>query len=196
MGFDRSDETSDSDTEDFIFKTATNIGGKTRVKTALRLKYEAECEVIRKKLGSIDEVRRDLGLSQRKMAQLLMVDPSAWTRWVKNEDTIPPHVYRSLQWYLALIDKQPEWHPQNAFLGAFRGSSTNVDSKKITSEVNQMVQNQKAELEDFRGDMNTVRAQSHTIMQNIEKLGQVQFSWKLLVLINTVFLAYLFLFRA
>ncbi|MCB0362059.1 MAG: hypothetical protein KDD35_05040 [Bdellovibrionales bacterium] len=88
---------------------------KNRNKTPLRLKYEAESSVIRRKLGSLDEIRRTLGLSRRKMAQLLMVDPSAWTRWTQHEETIPPHIYRSLQWYLALIEKEPAWHPQNTF---------------------------------------------------------------------------------
>jgi hypothetical protein len=40
------------------------------------------------------------------MAQLLMVDPSAWTRWMKTGQ-VPPHIYRSLQWYLALREKIP-----------------------------------------------------------------------------------------
>lgn len=41
------------------------------------------------------------------MAQLLLVDPSAWTRWTKGGDEAPPHIYRMLQWYLALEEKYP-----------------------------------------------------------------------------------------
>jgi hypothetical protein len=48
-----------------------------------------------------------LGLSQRKMAQLLLVDPSAWTRWTQLDQGAPPHVWRALAWYLALQDKYP-----------------------------------------------------------------------------------------
>ena len=84
-------------------------------KTSLRMNYEAQCEVIKQKIGSIEEVRTKLGLSRRKICQTLMVDPSAWSRWMKNEDSIPPHIYRSLQWYLELIDKEPIWHPKNHF---------------------------------------------------------------------------------
>ncbi len=93
-----------------------------RKKTSLNLKYQAESQVIRNKIGSIEDVRKDLGVSQRKMAQLLMVDPSSWNRWSKTGKT-PSYIYRSLQWYLALIEKQPEWHPQNSFLG---GNDTRI----------------------------------------------------------------------
>jgi transcriptional regulator with XRE-family HTH domain len=78
-----------------------------RPKSSLRLKYEAETHVIERKLGSLEAIRSTLGLSQRKMAQLLLVDPSAWTRWTKGEDQAPPHIFRMLQWYLALQEKYP-----------------------------------------------------------------------------------------
>ncbi|MEZ4872529.1 MAG: hypothetical protein R2827_09870 [Bdellovibrionales bacterium] len=73
----------------------------------------AEVEVIKRNVET-EAIRRELGLSRRKISQLLMVDPSAWTRWSR-DDNAPPHIYRSLQWYLSLIDKHPEWHPQNSF---------------------------------------------------------------------------------
>lgn len=78
-----------------------------RAKSSLRLKYEAETHVIERKLGDLEAIRGKLGLTQRKMAQLLLVDPSAWTRWTKGGDEAPPHIYRMLQWYLALEEKYP-----------------------------------------------------------------------------------------
>ncbi len=81
---------------------------KDRSKSPLRLKYEAEVQVIKNKLGDLEEIRQKLGLSQRKICQLLMVDPSAWTRWTKNHAEAPPHIYRSLQWYMALNEKYPD----------------------------------------------------------------------------------------
>ncbi len=77
-----------------------------RARSSLRQRYEAEARVIEKRLGGLESVRETLGLSQRKMAQLLLVDPSAWTRWTGG-DTAPPHVWRALAWYLALQDKYP-----------------------------------------------------------------------------------------
>jgi hypothetical protein len=84
--------------------TADNRGSKS----SLRMKYEAEVNVIKKTHGELEDIRRQLGLPKRKMAQLLMVDPSAWTRWTSSNNEAPPHIYRALQWYLILQDKHPE----------------------------------------------------------------------------------------
>lgn len=74
-------------------------------------------QVIRRQLGGLEEIRGKLGLSQRKMCQLLMVDPSAWTRWTKSGvDQAPPHIYRALQWYMSLQEKIPGLTPAY-FLG-------------------------------------------------------------------------------
>lgn len=83
-----------------------------RSKTSLRMHYEAQVSVIQKQIGNLDEIRGNLGLSQRKMAQLLLVDPSSWTRWTKQGDEAPPHIWRALQWYLALREKIPGLTPQ------------------------------------------------------------------------------------
>jgi transcriptional regulator with XRE-family HTH domain len=90
-----------SKTQDFESST------HARARSSLRQRYEAEAKVIERRLGGLEKIRMDLGLTQRKMAQLLMVDPSAWTRWTQGETTPPPHIWRSLSWYLALQDKYP-----------------------------------------------------------------------------------------
>lgn len=66
-----------------------------KAKTSLRMNYEAQAKVIERQTGGLEAIRLQLGLSQRKMAQLLLVDPSAWTRWMKTSP--PPHILRSLQ---------------------------------------------------------------------------------------------------
>jgi transcriptional regulator with XRE-family HTH domain len=78
----------------------------TRARSSLRQRYEAEARVIERRVGGLEAIRKSLGLSQRKMAQLLLVDPSAWTRWNQGENA-PPHVWRALAWYLALQEKYP-----------------------------------------------------------------------------------------
>lgn len=87
-----------------VSSPAAEVG---RSKTALRMKYEAESEVIRQRIGDLNEVRQRLGLSQRKICQLLLVDPSAWTRWTSQGAQAPPHIYRALEWYLNLQEKHP-----------------------------------------------------------------------------------------
>lgn len=83
-----------------------------RSKTSTRIFYEAQVSVIQKQLGNLEKIRTDLGLSQRKICQLLMVDPSAWTRWNRNGEGAPPHVWRALQWYMTLQEKIPGLTPQ------------------------------------------------------------------------------------
>lgn len=92
-------------------KSENSRGGKEhgRPKTSLRIKYEAEVKSIKKTCGDLETIRRSLGLSKRKMAQLLLVDPSAWTRWTSKKGEAPPHIYRALQWFLLLQEKHPEY---------------------------------------------------------------------------------------
>lgn len=82
-----------------------SIRETNRRRSTSRLRYEAETRVIRARLGDLEQIRAKLGLSRRKICQLLLVDPSAWTRWCRTEP--PPHVYRALEWYLLLIEKEP-----------------------------------------------------------------------------------------
>lgn len=81
---------------------------KERVKSKGRLNFEAQVEVIKKQIGNLETVRKKLNLSQRKISQLLLVDPSAWSRWVAEErESAPPHIYRALQWYMSLQEQIP-----------------------------------------------------------------------------------------
>jgi transcriptional regulator with XRE-family HTH domain len=102
-----SDHSFQMDGEEEAPSNESRQGQAVRAKTSLRIRYEAEVQVIKRKLGNLEDIRKTLGLSQRKICQLLFVDPSAWTRWTKGRDEAPPHIYRMLQWYLALEDKYP-----------------------------------------------------------------------------------------
>jgi transcriptional regulator with XRE-family HTH domain len=82
-----------------------HLDGVPKVKSPLRLRYAAETKVFRDQHGGLEEIRLKLGFSRRKMCQLLLVDPSAWTRWMRDESRVPPHIYRSLEWFLALNHK-------------------------------------------------------------------------------------------
>lgn len=78
---------------------------ETRVKSPFRMQYAAETKIFINQYGNLENIRQNLGFSRRKMCQLLLVDPSAWTRWMKDESKVPPHIYRALEWYLALNEK-------------------------------------------------------------------------------------------
>jgi len=73
----------------------------------LGFEYKAQVQVIKQKHGDLEQIRHRLGLSKRKISQILMVDPSAWTRWTRAGEDAPPHIYRALEWYLLLQAKYP-----------------------------------------------------------------------------------------
>lgn len=108
--------------------------GFERAKTSLRMHFEAQSKVIKGQIGELEEVRASLGLSQRKMAQLLMVDPSAWTRWTRIGEDAPPHIWRALQWYMTLREKIPGLTPQY-FIGA--------DSRVLHEQALQKIEEEK-----------------------------------------------------
>lgn len=141
-----------------------------RSKTSLRMHYEAQVSVIQKQTGNLEEIRASLGLSQRKMAQLLLVDPSSWTRWTKNKDEAPPHIWRSLQWYMALREKIPGLTP-----AYFLGSNPQVLHQKALQEVEneksariEMVKSEKQalqmQMDALKKDLNFHRKMSIVIL--------------------------------
>jgi len=80
-------------------------------KTSLRIKYEVQADRICQEIGDLERIRQRLSLSKRKICQLLLIDPSTWTRWTNySGQKPPPHIYRMLQWYLLLEDKHPQMH--------------------------------------------------------------------------------------
>jgi hypothetical protein len=83
--------------------------GEFRIKSPIRMRYEAEVKFLKETNGDLEAIRERLGLSRRKICQLLLVDPSAWTRWTAEGGEAPPHIYRALDWYLAGLEKDPEY---------------------------------------------------------------------------------------
>ncbi len=127
--------------------------GRLKSKTADRLHYEAQVQVIRKQLGSLEEVRGKLGLSQRKICQLLLVDPSAWSRWTKNSvESAPPHIFRALQWYMTLQEKIPGLTPQY-----FLGKDPEVIGRQILNKVEEKTLGLKTDIENLEFQSVTLR---------------------------------------
>ncbi len=120
-----------------------------RPKSALRMRYAAEIKVFKAQHGNLEDIRQKLGFSRRKMCQLLMVDPSAWTRWCKDESKVPPHIYRALEWFLALNQKaltQPDL--ASVFLHKYKGQNQGqaADIQLLQGELqrqSRLIQNQR-----------------------------------------------------
>ena len=97
---------------------------RLKILTPNRIKYESESLYIRTKLGGLENVQKTLGLSGRKICQLLLVDPSCWSRWQKDEAKVPPSVWKTLEWYLLLREKHTFWSEKEQLLvGAYQAPS-------------------------------------------------------------------------
>lgn len=83
-----------------------NFDENAGLKMSLRDQYVLEVQRIKNEIGDLEQIRLSLGLSARRLCKLLLVDPSAWTRWIKSE--APPHVYQALKWLLELKKTDPE----------------------------------------------------------------------------------------
>lgn len=85
----------------------SNLDQNRPAKLSLRDEYTLEVERIKSEIGDLEQIRLQLGLSQRRICKLLMVDPSAWTRW--NKTSAPPLVYRALNWLLKVYRNEPQF---------------------------------------------------------------------------------------
>ncbi|MFK8138110.1 MAG: hypothetical protein AB8E15_07110 [Bdellovibrionales bacterium] len=77
-------------------------------KSSYKMLVDSELASIKVRTGDIETIRKNLGLSRRKISQLLLVDPSAWTRWCSKDKDAPAYIYRSLEWYLLVQKKHPQ----------------------------------------------------------------------------------------
>lgn len=123
------------------FKSPVFFANKAR--SFHRIQYEAEVDAIKKQIGDLESIRERLGLSARKMTQLLLVDPSAWNRWTTKKTPPPPHIFRALQWYLALQEKNAGFTPQ--FFLSTQTFAKNESQKEL---INQLKKFEEAHLQD------------------------------------------------
>ncbi len=138
-----------------------------RAKTSLRLKYEAESQMILKKLGGLDGIRLKLGLSQRKICQILMVDPSSWSRWMTDEAKTPPHILRACEWYLALVDKYPGFDVNFWLHSHGKHSGATLEKTQLLQE-NMMAESNRLKLQvNFLGQQ--ILELSETLEKNLAK---------------------------
>ncbi len=146
--------------------------------------YFAEKEQIKKELGSLEDIRQALGLSRRKVCQLLLVDPSSWTKWTREEQDAPAYIYRSLQWALAILDKYPETHP--LALQLLREKSGKLDH--ISEKLESKLQLHKSILFDL--DMKVEKAQKdrELLLKENAKMKKMSFILALGLFVMALFL--------
>jgi hypothetical protein len=164
-----------------------------RAKTSIRMHYEAQVAVIRRQMGDLESIRLGLGLSQRKMAQLLMVDPSSWTRWTKQGDEAPPHIWRALQWYAVIQEKIPGLTPQY-----FINQSPQVLHKKALQELDAERSQRQSELHLLNQKIEGFSAERGLLQSELLKLKKELNFYKkmsIVIVLLSMTLAALLLFR-
>ncbi|MGE4130046.1 MAG: hypothetical protein AB7F86_00325 [Bdellovibrionales bacterium] len=142
--------------EDHSFQGVDPSPGRS--KTSQRLKYEAEIRVFRSKYGGLEQVRQGMGLTRRKICQLLMVDPSAWTRWLRDEDKVPPAIYRSLESMILLNEKNPDLM---RVLGSRVSQSLGIEK---SSELKLKIEHLEAELDALKSKNLASTAKAMTLL--------------------------------
>ncbi len=171
---------------------------KLKSKTSLRLRYESEARVILRQIGGLEGVRKCLGLSQRKMAQLLLVDPSAWSRWVRDESKTPPHVIRALQWYLQLEQKDPSWAQWRELIHK-READPSLDRwrKSIEAKINQ-IPPKTVQIDTSISDtrikerLDDLHNENSRLASELDKRMIMGVGWKLILILNSAVLVYWF----
>lgn len=78
-------------------------------------------------MENLEQIRMKLGLSRRQICKLLKVDPSAWTRWMKTPQGAPAHVHQSLEWYMKLVEQNPETHAPQLLAQKFEVSNKEAE---------------------------------------------------------------------
>jgi hypothetical protein len=116
------------------------------------------------------------------MAELLLVDPSAWSRWVRDESKVPPHVYRSLNWYLQLRE-----HNKNSELNENKKTTmTHDEAQALRAEIMQKLTDMRASLIGMEKEALTewMSSERRELLQQFEKEAKLGGGWKLLLLVN------------
>ena len=78
--------------------------------------YASQVQKIKERLGDLEGIRKNLGMSRRQICQILLVNPSAWTRWTKSSQGAPPHFYRALEWLIYIHNKKTSYQQNSSFL--------------------------------------------------------------------------------
>ncbi len=146
------------------------------------MSYEQEIQMVRAQHGDLETIRKTLGLSRRKICEYLLVDPSAWTRWVNSgTDQAPPHVYRTL----ALLIEKTKTEPD--FLQQQKGANP-ISKIKWQEEFTGLSLELKQDMQE------SLISQYENLKKQVSHKEELTLGWKLLLLINIVLVLYV-LFR-
>lgn len=159
-------------------------------KSSLRIQYEAQVTVIKSQIGELEFIRAQLGLSQRKISQLLLINPSSWNRWIKDPDKIPSLVWRSLQWYLALNDKVPGLNSQY-FLSQNTQSTLNQTISSLQQKQDQVRQMEELVTRSIESLKSQNQSQQDQLLEHQKRLKNAHYYLIFLGMLNLGLIIYL-----
>jgi hypothetical protein len=179
---------------------------KNSISTVQRIRYEAEVDYIIKKFGTLDQMREKLGVTRRKMCEILLVDPSAWTRWTTSQngtDSAPAHVYKTMSLILQNAGNRLDKNIEN-FTEKLAAQN---DFRSVKNEINNYIQKSKGTihsdiedkvrqiLESYAVDLES-RVNSHNEKMDsfIRSKTELSLGWKILILMNLAALIFFFVF--
>lgn len=139
-----------------------------------------QVDLLKQKIGGLEIARERLGYSRRKICQELLVDPSAWTRWTKNNtDSAPAHVYKMLSFLIDAADRTSNYSDvkQKAH------DLTFIEPKLHDLDLN-------FSHTEFLSQLAALREESQKLKVQISNREVLSFGWKLMVIINIVLLLY------
>lgn len=175
-----------------------------RAKSQQRIRYEAQLEVLRKKHGGLEAIRQRLGFSQKQMCELLLVDASAWSRWIKHDENAPAHIYQALDWYIEARDLRsvkPSVQVQRDMRAVFKTDLARLDflEKTASAPITTLAQPDSSALNEAVSEVTEKMAlweiEKNQLTEKLKKSEALQAGWKLFLILNSFVLFYLIVNR-
>lgn len=165
---------------------ATNAHDETKVASAdlaaqkkkNQHRFVEQVQSIYIKYGELEEMREKLKFTRKQIAEYLMVDPSAWSRWVNGDPlAVPPHVVRTM----GLIMEQNlkltvQLRRQDLYL---RAAASDSESGLH---------------EQYQSQIEALKEKLEVALKQSEKFEILKMGWKVLLIFNSVLILYV-LFR-
>jgi transcriptional regulator with XRE-family HTH domain len=162
-----------------------------RPKSQQRIRYEAQLEVLHRKNGGLEDIRQRLGFSQKQMCELLLVDASAWSRWIKKDENAPGHIYQALDWYIEAQKNRRTFKPQ---LPEMTFIEKTPDIKRV-SQFSQTESVSDIAVEEAVSSVTDKLAawesEKNLLLEKLKRSEQLQAGWKIFLILNSFILFYL-----
>jgi hypothetical protein len=165
---------------------------------------DQERERVVQRFGGLDEMRAKLGLSRRKMCEVLLVDASAWTRWTRHSsaDSAPAHVFRTLELLLerklatdgvsdgAKTFKVPA---EPSMPQSFIGEAGVIADQVPNGGLNTSSDQRHGDYQNLVSQIEILRFKVESLSKHVAQQEVLGFGWKLFAVVTFLGLGFLFI---